>query len=87
MSIYQYEDMKKYNQILLVAGIIIISFNLRPAITSVGSLVGMIQDDLGPASWSIGILTSLPLFGFAVMSPVAPWLGNKYTNEIVLISG
>ncbi|WP_449354984.1 CynX/NimT family MFS transporter [Virgibacillus natechei] len=87
MGIYKFEDMRRYNQILLVAGVIIISFNLRPAITAVGPLVGMIQDDLGLASWSIGILTSLPLFGFAVMSPVAPWLGNKYTNEIVLIGG
>lgn len=87
MGIYKFEDMRRYNKILIVAGIIIISFNLRPAITAVGPLVGMIQDDLGLASWSIGILTSLPLFGFAVMSPVAPWLGNKYTNEIVLIGG
>lgn len=87
MGIYKFEDMRRYNQILLVAGIIIISFNLRPAITAVGPLAGMIQDDLGLASWSIGILTSLPLIGFAVMSPVAPWLGNKYTNEIVLIGG
>ncbi|UJL46076.1 MFS transporter [Virgibacillus sp. NKC19-16] len=87
MGIYKFEDMRRCNQILLVVGIISISFNLRPAITSVGPLVGMIQNDLGLASWSIGILTSLPLIRFAVMSPVAPWLGNKYTNEIVLIGG
>src|SRR5699024_2696294 len=30
---------------------------------------------------------SLPLVAFAVMSPVAPKLGNKYSNEVVLIAG
>ncbi|MFD1361229.1 CynX/NimT family MFS transporter [Lentibacillus salinarum] len=86
MGIYQFEDMKRYNQSLLVAGIIIIAFNLRAAITSVGPLADAIGADLGLSSWSVGILTSLPLVAFAVMSPVAPKLGNKYSNEIVLIA-
>ncbi|SFD68637.1 MFS transporter, CP family, cyanate transporter [Lentibacillus persicus] len=87
MGIYQFEDLKRYNQILLVAGIIIIAFNLRAAITSVGPLANVIGDDLSLSSWSLGILTSLPLVAFAVMSPVAPKLGNRYSNEIVLING
>ncbi|WP_010531398.1 CynX/NimT family MFS transporter [Lentibacillus jeotgali] len=87
MGIYQFEDLKRYNQILLVTGIIVIAFNLRAAITSVGPLANVIGDDLGLASWSVGILTSLPLIAFAVMSPVAPKLGNKFSNEIVLIAG
>ncbi|TRM10967.1 MFS transporter [Lentibacillus cibarius] len=85
MSMYQYEDLKGYNQLLLITGIVVIAFNLRPAITSVGPLVGVIGDELGLANWSVGILTSLPLVAFAVMSPVAPKLGLRYTNEIVLI--
>ncbi|TFJ91897.1 CynX/NimT family MFS transporter [Lentibacillus salicampi] len=87
MRIYQFEDMKRYNQFLLVAGIIVIAFNLRAAITSVGPLANVIGEDLGLASWSVGVLTSLPLIAFAVMSPVAPILGNRYSNEIVLIAG
>ncbi|HLS08461.1 MFS transporter [Lentibacillus sp.] len=87
MGIYQFEDLKRYNQFLLVVGIIVIAFNLRAAITSVGPLADVIGDDLGLASWSVGILTSLPLVAFAVMSPVAPKLGNKYSNEVVLIAG
>ncbi|GGJ81920.1 putative transporter YycB [Lentibacillus kapialis] len=87
MGIYQFENLKRYNQILLITGIIIIAFNLRAAITSVGPLANVIGDDLGLASWSVGILTSLPLIAFAVMSPVAPKLGDKYSNETVLING
>ncbi|SFA94856.1 MFS transporter, CP family, cyanate transporter [Lentibacillus halodurans] len=87
MGIYQFENLKRYNQFLLIAGIIVIAFNLRAAITSVGPLANVIGDDLGLDSWSIGILTSLPLVAFAVMSPVAPKLGRKYSNEVVLIAG
>ncbi|QKY70717.1 MFS transporter [Lentibacillus sp. CBA3610] len=87
MGIYQYEDMKRYNQFLLVIGIVVIAFNLRAAITSVGPLANVIGDDMGLASWSVGILTSLPLVAFGVMSPIAPKLGSRYSNEVVLIAG
>src|SRR5699024_3874863 len=78
---------KKLHQFLLVAGIVIVAFNLRPAITSVGPLIGIIRDDIGLSNWSAGILTSLPLIAFAIMSPAAPKLGNRYSNERTLILG
>ncbi|MFB4167788.1 CynX/NimT family MFS transporter [Virgibacillus sp. JSM 102003] len=81
------DDRRKIYQILLIAGIVIVAFNLRPAITSVGPLIGTIRDDVGLSNWSVGILTSLPLVAFAVMSPVAPKLGNRFSNERTLIAG
>ncbi|WP_249872391.1 CynX/NimT family MFS transporter [Oceanobacillus saliphilus] len=78
---------RKLDQILLFIGVIIIAFNLRPAITSVGPLIAIIRDDLGLANWSAGLLTSLPLIAFAVMSPVAPSLGNRLTNERAMLMG
>ncbi|QKY69975.1 MFS transporter [Lentibacillus sp. CBA3610] len=78
---------KQLYRFLLVAGIVIIAFNLRPAITSVGPLIGIIRDDIGLSNWSAGILTSLPLVAFAVMSPAAPKLGNRFTNERMLLAG
>src|SRR5690625_6628909 len=44
----------------MVIGIIIAAFNLRPGMTSVGPLIGIIRDDVGLANWSAGLLTSLP---------------------------
>ncbi|MUV37353.1 putative transporter YycB [Lentibacillus sp. JNUCC-1] len=85
MQKYKYEQLKSYNQFLLIASIIMVAFNLRAAITSVGPVIGMIRETLTLPNWSIGILTSLPLFAFAIMSPVAPKLGIKYTNEGALI--
>ncbi|MEH7307980.1 CynX/NimT family MFS transporter [Neobacillus drentensis] len=73
--------------IWLVIGIVLVAFNLRPAITSVGPLMGMIQKDVGLAHWSAGLLMSLPLIVFAVMSPLVPKLANRITNEMALIAG
>lgn len=70
-----------------IAGIVLIAFNLRPAITSLGPLVGMIQEDVGLAHWSAGLLMSLPLVVFAIMSPLVPKIANRLTNELTLIIG
>ncbi|WP_394234735.1 CynX/NimT family MFS transporter [Niallia oryzisoli] len=72
---------------LFIVGIVLVSFNLRPAITSVGPLVGMIQEDLGLAHWSAGLLTSLPLICFAFMSPLVPKIANRLHNELTLQIG
>lgn len=72
---------------LLVTGIVLVAFNLRPAITSLGPLVGMIQKDIGLAHWSAGLLMSLPLIVFAVMSPIIPKLASYLTNERTLLIG
>ncbi|MGE7781079.1 CynX/NimT family MFS transporter [Peribacillus sp. NPDC097264] len=68
-------------------GIVLVAFNLRPAITSVGPLVGVIQADLGLAHWSAGLLMSVPLITFAIMSPIVPKIANRLTNEKTLLVG
>ena len=72
---------------IFIAGIVLVAFNLRPAITSLGPLVGMIREDVGLAHWSAGLLMSLPLVVFAVMSPLVPKIASRLTNELTLIIG
>ncbi|MEH7095271.1 CynX/NimT family MFS transporter [Neobacillus vireti] len=79
--------MKSTYIFLLVTGIVLVAFNLRPAITSVGPLVGMIQEDVGLAHWSAGLLMSFPLLIFAAMSPIVPKLANRFSNEMTLLLG
>src|SRR5690625_2172076 len=55
--------------------------------TAVGPLLGIIRDDLGLANWSVGLLTSLPLLAFAMISPIVPRLGVKWTNERPMVIG
>jgi MFS transporter, CP family, cyanate transporter len=80
-------NMDPAKQYLFIAGIILVAFNLRPAITSLGPLVGIIQDDVGLAHWSAGLLMSLPLLVFAFMSPLVPKIALRLTNERTLLIG
>lgn len=81
------KELTRFYAAMLIAGIVVVSFNLRPGITSVGPLIGMIRDDIGLVNWSAGLLTSLPLLAFAMMSPIVPSLGNRYTNERIMFGG
>src|SRR5690625_3387130 len=72
---------------LLFAGIVIIAINLRPGMTSVGPMIGMIRDDLGLANWSAGLLTSLPLLAFAAISPIVPSISHRLTNDWTMVLG
>ncbi len=87
MNEYKYGEFKKPHKILLITAVILVAFNLRPAITSVGPIIGLLRDSLGLTNMSIGILTSLPLFAFALMSPVVPAISLRFTNEITLVAG
>lgn len=72
---------------LLLIAIVIIGFNLRPAITSVGPLLSTIRDELGLSNWSAGIIASLPLIAFAAMSTVAARFGNRFGNMTMILVG
>ncbi|MEI3607567.1 MFS transporter [Pseudogracilibacillus sp. SE30717A] len=75
-----------YNALLIV-GIIFVGINLRPAITSVGPLIGMIRADIHISNWIAGLLTSLPLIAFALMSISAAKIGRRFSNERSLCFG
>ena len=63
---------------LFIVGIVLLAANLRPAITSVGPLVGEIRADTGISNGLIGRLTALPLLAFAALSLLAPWLARRW---------
>lgn len=73
--------------LILTIGIIFVAFNLRPAITSIGPLIRLIRDDVNISNGTAGLLTSLPLITFAIVSPIVPKLSRKLTSEIALIIG
>ena len=80
-------ETKSLSLFFLIIAIVLVAFNLRPAITSVGPLVGMIQEDMGLVHWSAGLLTSLPLIAFAIVSPVVPKIASTLTNDRTLLLG
>jgi CP family cyanate transporter-like MFS transporter len=58
--------------VLVLAGILLLSLNLRPAAVSVGPVLEELRDALGMGAGSAGVLTSLPVLAFAVFGALAP---------------
>ncbi len=75
------------NPLLIIAGIILITFAMRSPLTSVGPLVGDIRADLGLSNGMSGMLTTVPLLAFALFSPMVPSLGYRFGVERTLFAG
>src|ERR671917_348309 len=72
--------------VLLVSGIVLLAANLRPALTGVAPLIGQIRMDTGVSNGVAGLLTTLPLLAFGVLSPIAPRLARRFGAERVLLA-
>lgn len=72
---------------LLLAAIIGISFSLRAPITSIGSLAGLIHDDLGVSNGFVGFITTLPLIAFAVGSPFISKVSDRLGIGKTMLAG
>ncbi len=73
-----------HHPLLLITGIMLVAANLRAALTSVGPLLEQIQQQLSLSATSAGLLNSLPLILFAVLSPVTPSLAKRMGIERTL---
>ena len=63
-------------RILVVVGIVVLAFNLRPAAVSVGPVLDEITTALSMSSTTAGVLTTLPVLAFAGFGALAPWLAR-----------
>lgn len=66
----------RLQQLLVVCGICVLGFNLRPAALSVGPVLGELRASLGMSATTAGVLTSLPVLAFAVFGAAAPRLAR-----------
>src|SRR5690349_9755592 len=77
---------------LLIVAVILTALNLRPAITSVGPLLGEMRAALGASAIWAGALTTLPVLCFAAAGMAAPslarrvGLGNAISVALVILS-
>ncbi|MGB7393934.1 MAG: MFS transporter [Pricia sp.] len=72
------ENQDRPQQILLIAGILCIAINLRPALASVGPLVEDIRAATGLSSAMLGLLTTLPLIAFGAVSTLTPLATRRF---------
>ncbi len=66
---------------LLVAGVVLVAINLRPALAAVGPLALTIQSATGLSGTAIGLLTTLPLLAFGVVSMLTPVVTRRLGFE------
>ncbi|WP_198961994.1 MFS transporter [Pseudonocardia sp. MH-G8] len=69
---------------LLVWGLLVVAANLRASLTGVGPLLDRVQADLALAPAVAGLLNTVPLLAFAVISPLVPRLAARWGPERLL---
>lgn len=79
-----FEQNSRLKNILLIAGIVLIAINLRPALAGVGPLVSTIRESTGLSNAMLGLLTTLPLIAFGVLSTLTPLFTRKLGIECTL---
>lgn len=78
MPTHQAQPQKKFTKILLIAGILCIAINLRPALAGVGPLIEDIRTGTGLSNSLLGLLTTLPLLAFGVVSTLTPLFTKRF---------
>ncbi|WP_239502045.1 CynX/NimT family MFS transporter, partial [Streptomyces qinglanensis] len=70
--------------LLLFAGIVLASLNMRAALAGVSPVLGQISDDFGMTATVSSLVTTIPLIFMGVVSPLAPGLARRWGTETVL---
>ena len=70
--------MKSNSTPWLLLGVLLLASNLRLPITSIGPVIQNIGADWQLGSSALGLLTTLPLLAFALISPLTPPLAQRF---------
>ena len=77
----------RWERVLVLVGIVVLGFNLRPAAVSVGPVLDEIRGTLGMSGTTAGVLTTLPVLGFAAFGALAPELARRVgVHRVTLLS-
>jgi MFS transporter, CP family, cyanate transporter len=69
---------------LAAAGLVLIAFNLRPAVTSIGPVLAETRAGLGMSAAVAGLLASVPVVCFTLVGSVAPRLARRFPPTAVV---
>lgn len=78
-------SLSRHKHILSIIPFLLLAANLRPALTSVGPLIGEIQNSTGLSATGAGLLSSMPLLAFAAFAPLAHF-GRRLGMERTLVA-
>jgi CP family cyanate transporter-like MFS transporter len=72
---------------IILLGIVVLAFNLRPTAAAVGPVLGDLQDSLHMSATTAGVVTTLPVLAFAVFGSLAPWCARVAgVHRVMLIA-
>ena len=72
---------------VLLLTILVMAASLRPTITALGSVVGLVAADTGMGAGALGLLGAIPLLAFGVVSPIVHLLTRAIgADRAVLVS-
>ncbi|MFF7215129.1 MFS transporter [Streptomyces sp. NPDC008238] len=72
---------------LAVVALLLVAFNLRPAVTSLGPVLAEARSALGMSGAVAGLLTSVPALCFALVGVAAPRLARRHGPSAVVAAG
>lgn len=76
----------KFETLLMVLGIVLIAANLRAPLTAVGPVISEISTSLQLSNVLAGMVTTIPLMAFALLSGFAPKISKRYGMETALMA-
>jgi MFS transporter, CP family, cyanate transporter len=71
----------RFAAVVLIAAIVAVALNQRPAVVAVAPVLGELRADTGLSSTMAGLLTTLPVLCFGAFAPVAPRLARRIGLE------
>jgi MFS transporter, CP family, cyanate transporter len=71
---------------LLMLAIVLVSLNLRAALTVVGPLIRDLREGDGLSGAGVGLLAAAPLIAFGLISPLGPRLAARFGIERTLVA-
>ena len=72
---------------LMLAGVLLLALNVRPAVVSVGTILNPLQRSLPMPAWELALLTAMPLIAYAVFSALATTAARIFgIHRVTLLS-
>lgn len=68
-------------RVLLVATVLVVAANLRPAISAVGPLLEQVREDTGLSPSLLGLLGAIPVISFGIISPFVHAMAARWGLE------
>ncbi|MEU5880895.1 MFS transporter [Spirillospora sp. NPDC047279] len=68
----------------MLAGLVLLTLNLRAAITGISPMLGDLQDTFGLSGVEVSVLTTLPVLCLGVFASVAPVLARRLGTEVAI---